>query len=87
VYRMGIKAPEPKQILDPVELVRLQNLTSSVFVHHALVDYVVRVISATRTPEQFGMDDVASWIAYGASPRATLGIIAASRALALLRGR
>jgi MoxR-like ATPase len=87
VYRMGIKAPEPKQILDPVELVRLQNLASSVFVHHALVDYVVRVIAATRTPEQFGMDDVGSWIAYGASPRATLGIIAASRALALLRGR
>ncbi|MFI8565885.1 AAA family ATPase [Rhodococcus sp. NPDC078407] len=87
VYRMGIKAPEPKQILDPVELVRLQNLAGSVFVHHALVDYVVRVIAATRTPEQFGLDDVASWIAYGASPRATLGIIAASRALALLRGR
>ncbi|MBY4130441.1 AAA family ATPase [Rhodococcus fascians] len=87
VYRMGIKAPEPKQILDPVELVRLQNLAASVFVHHALVDYVVRVIAATRTPEQFGLDDVASWIAYGASPRATLGIIAASRALALLRGR
>ncbi|WP_209205409.1 MoxR family ATPase [Rhodococcus sp. 1R11] len=87
VYRMGIKAPEPKQILDPVELVRLQNLASSVFVHHALVDYVVRVIAATRTPEQFGLDDVGSWIAYGASPRATLGIIAASRALALLRGR
>ena len=87
VYRMGIKAPEPKQVLDPVELVRLQNLAGSVFVHHALVDYVVRVIAATRTPEQFGLDDVASWIAYGASPRATLGIIAASRALALLRGR
>ncbi|MGA9869855.1 MAG: MoxR family ATPase [Rhodococcus sp. (in: high G+C Gram-positive bacteria)] len=87
VYRMGTTVPTPKQILDPVELVRLQNVAASVFVHHALVDYVVRVIAATRTPEQLGLDDVASWIAYGASPRATLGIIAASRALALLRGR
>ncbi|SNS21580.1 AAA family ATPase [Rhodococcoides kyotonense] len=87
VYRMGTAVPTPKQILDPVELVRLQNVASSVFVHHALVDYVVRVIAATRTPEQLGLDDVASWIAYGASPRATLGIISASRALALLRGR
>ncbi len=87
VYRMGTAAPTPKQILDPEELVRLQNVASSVFVHHALVDYVVRVIAATRTPEQLGLDDVASWIAYGASPRATLGIIAASRALALVRGR
>ncbi|PTR27628.1 MoxR-like ATPase [Rhodococcus sp. OK519] len=87
VYRMGVAAPEPNQVLDPQELVRLQKVASNVFVHHALVDYVVRVISATRTPQQFGLDDVAGWIAYGASPRATLGIISASRALALLRGR
>ncbi|RZL25541.1 MAG: MoxR family ATPase [Rhodococcus sp. (in: high G+C Gram-positive bacteria)] len=87
VYRMGVAAPEPHQILGPEELVRLQLVASTVFVHHALVDYVVRVIAATRTPREFGLDDVAGWIAYGASPRATLGIIAASRALALVRGR
>jgi len=87
VYRMGVAAPEPSRILDAQELVRLQKVASNVFVHHALVDYVVRVIAATRTPRQFGLDDVAGWIAYGASPRATLGIISASRALALLRGR
>ncbi|WP_404313902.1 AAA family ATPase [Prescottella equi] len=87
VYRMGVAAPEPSQVLDPQELVRLQKVASNVFVHHALVDYVVRVIAATRTPREFGLDDLAGWIAYGASPRATLGIISASRALALLRGR
>lgn len=87
VYRMGVAAPEPSQVLDPQELVRLQKVASNVFVHHALVDYVVRVIAATRTPREFGLEDVAGWIAYGASPRATLGIISASRALALLRGR
>jgi hypothetical protein len=43
--------------------------------------------TATRRPEQFGMPDVKAWIAYGASPRASLGIIAAARALALVRGR
>ncbi|GAA3184896.1 hypothetical protein GCM10020255_080990 [Rhodococcus baikonurensis] len=82
VYRMGVAAPEPHQILGPEELVRLQRVASNVFVHHALVDYVVRVIAATRTPREVGLEDVAGWIAYGASPRATLGIIAASRALA-----
>ncbi|QQM21004.1 MoxR family ATPase [Rhodococcus sp. P-2] len=87
VYRMGVAAPEPHQILGPEELVRLQRVASNVFVHHALVDYVVRVIAATRTPREVGLEDVAGWIAYGASPRATLGIIAASRALALVRGR
>nr|WP_206071360.1 MoxR family ATPase [Antrihabitans stalactiti] len=87
VYRMGVIPPEAKPILDPAELVRLQKVASTVFVHHALVDYVVRVIAATRNPGALGLTDVAGWIAYGASPRASLGIIAASRALALIRGR
>ncbi|WP_346764529.1 MoxR family ATPase [Rhodococcus sp. HNM0569] len=87
VYRMGVAAPEPHQVLGPEELIRLQKVASEVFVHHALVDYVVRVIAATRAPSQWGLTDVDGWIAYGASPRATLGIIAAARALALLRGR
>jgi MoxR-like ATPase len=87
IYRMGVTPPEPKQILNPGDLLRLQGLAANNFVHHALVDYVVRVITATRHPEQFGMPDVKSWLSFGASPRASLGIIAASRALALVRGR
>lgn len=87
VYRMGGDAPTPSAVLTPAELVRLQQRTTEVFVHHSLVDYVVRVIAATRTPREFGLEDVADWIAYGASPRATLGIIGAARATALLRGR
>jgi MoxR-like ATPase len=50
-----------------------------VFVHHALAEYVVRLVLATRKPNP--------QLAYGASPRATLGLVAAARALALLRGR
>lgn len=87
IYRMGVTPPEPKQILEPSELIRLQKLAANTFVHHALVDYVVRVIAATRKPADFGLGDVAGWIAYGASPRASLGIIAAARAVALIRGR
>ncbi|MEO3760511.1 MoxR family ATPase [Mycobacterium sp. B14F4] len=87
IYRMGVKPPEPKQILAPGDLLRLQDVASNNFVHHALVDYVVRIVTATRQPEKFGMPDAKAWIAYGASPRASLGIIAASRALALVRGR
>lgn len=87
IYRMGVKPPEPKQILDTGDLLRLQEVASNTFVHHALVDYVVRIVTATREPEKFGMPDTKAWIAYGASPRASLGIISASRALALVRGR
>jgi MoxR-like ATPase len=87
VYRMGVTPPEPHEVLSPEELVRLQGVASQVFVHHALVDYVVRVVLTTRTPGEHGLADVAGWVSYGASPRASLGIIAASRALALIRGR
>ncbi|MQY20864.1 AAA family ATPase [Nocardia macrotermitis] len=87
IYRMGVTPPEPKNVLQPEELIRLQKLAATTFVHHALVDYVVRVIAATRNPAEVGLDDVAGWIAYGASPRASLGIIAAARAVALIRGR
>src|SRR5690606_7917851 len=87
IYRMGVKPPEPKQVLAPGDLLRLQEVAANNFVHHALVDYVVRVVTATREPEKFGMPDAKSWIAYGDSPRASLGIISASRALALVRGR
>jgi MoxR-like ATPase len=87
IYRMGVKPPQPKQILGTGDLIRLQDVAANIFVHHALVDYVVRVVTATRHPEQLGMNDVKAWISFGASPRASLGIIAASRALALVRGR
>lgn len=87
VYRMGVEAPQPHEVLTPAELTRLQEVAAKVFVHHALVDYVVRLVLSTRTPAEHGLVDVASWISYGASPRASLGIIAAARALALVRGR
>lgn len=87
IYRMGVTPPQPQQVLSPQQLTRLQEVASNVFVHHALVDYVVRLVAASRTPSEHGLGDIASWIAYGASPRASLGIIATARALALVRGR
>jgi MoxR-like ATPase len=87
IYRMGAEPPVAQTVLSAAELRRLQASSSRVFVHHAIVDYVVRVVLATRAPAQHGMPDVAAWVSYGASPRASLGLIAAARAMALLRGR
>ncbi|MFI5933590.1 AAA family ATPase [Actinoplanes sp. NPDC051494] len=87
VYRMGVSAPEPKPIFNAEDLLNLQRRADQVFVHNALVDYTVRLVLATRAPAQHGMPDVAQLIQYGASPRASLGIVRATRALALLRGR
>jgi MoxR-like ATPase len=87
IYRMGVAPPSANAVISTDELMRLQAAAGRVFVHHAIVDYVVRVVLATRTPQQLGLADVAQWISYGASPRASLGLIAAGRALALMRGR
>jgi MoxR-like ATPase len=81
LYRMGTRRPEARPVLDPDRVRALQQQASEVFVHHALAEYVVRLVLATRDPA------LADQIAYGASPRATLGLVAAARALALLRGR
>ena len=65
----------------------LQRAADEVFVHDAVLDYAVRLVLATRQPEAHGLDDIKGFIAHGGSPRATLGLVAAGRALALLRGR
>jgi len=87
VYRMGVSPPEANPVFTPDDLIALQGKADEVFVHNALVDYAVRLVLATRSPADYGMPDVAQLIQYGASPRASLGIVRATRALALLRGR
>nr|WP_092377567.1 AAA family ATPase [Micromonospora phaseoli] len=87
LYRMGTGTPVARPVLDPARLAALQARAREVFVHHALAEYVVRLVLATRDPRRFGLSDVADALTYGASPRATLGLVAAARALALLRGR
>ncbi|UBU15815.1 AAA family ATPase [Nonomuraea gerenzanensis] len=87
VYRMSVDPPAPQSVLDPARVVALQRRAEEVFVHHAVAEYAVRLVYATRDPERFGVRDVGRLLAFGASPRATLGLLAAGRALALLRGR
>ena len=69
------------------ELVELQGAVDDIFVHHAVQDYAVRLVMATRDPVGWRVPQIAPHIGLGASPRATLGLLAAGRALALLRGR
>ncbi|GIJ20051.1 AAA family ATPase [Micromonospora lutea] len=87
LYRMSADRPRAHRVLDPERLREFQRQASQVFVHHAIAEYVVRLILATRDPGRFGVPEMAGLLAYGASPRATLGLVAAARAQALLRGR
>ncbi|MFP5405884.1 MAG: AAA family ATPase [Gammaproteobacteria bacterium] len=57
------------------------------YVDPSLIQYAVRLVSATRQPARFGLDDLARFVTFGASPRATIHLIEGARALACLRGR
>lgn len=85
--RMSVSAPEPERVLTPEAVIELQTMASDVFVHNLVAEYVVRLVLATRTPADFGMPDLADVIQIGCSPRATLGLVQAARALALIHGR
>jgi len=87
LYRMSVDPPVARRVLEPQQLRGLQRLADQVFVHHAIAEYAVRLVLATRAPAAYGVAELAHLIALGASPRATLGLVAAARCLALLRGR
>ena len=87
VRRMGVRPPRATQVIDPATLVRLQAAADDVFVDGGVADYAVRLVLATRAPEDHGVAELAPYLSYGASPRGSLGLVAAARALALLRAR
>jgi MoxR-like ATPase len=85
--RMSGHAPQPEQVLDLDRLRDAQAAVNDVFVHHAVRDYAVRLVMATRQPREWQLPELADHVSLGASPRGTLGLLAAGRALAVLRGR
>lgn len=85
--RMSVTPPTAERVLDPATVKSLQDLASGIFVHNLVAEYIVRLVLASRTPSEFDMPDLEPVIQIGCSPRATLGLVAASRALALINGR
>jgi MoxR-like ATPase len=69
------------------QLAELQHACRQVYVDPSLIQYAVRLVSATRTPEKHDLKDLRRLMTYGASPRATINLIEGGRALAMLRGR
>jgi MoxR-like ATPase len=87
LHRMSVTPPTPDRVLDPDRLMELQRAAEQISVHQLVADYVVRLVMSTRAPAEYGLGDLAETIEIGVSPRATLGLVSAGRALALLRGR
>ncbi|MCJ7798307.1 MAG: AAA family ATPase, partial [Polaromonas sp.] len=69
------------------QLAELQAECRRIYVDPSLVQYAVRLVSSTRDPEKHGLKELARFITFGASPRATINLTEGAKALALLRGR
>jgi len=86
VAKTGVPNPikpavKPKQILDA------QKTINDIYVDEKVEDYVLNLVFATRNPDEFGLSDLSQLIEYGASPRATINLVLASKARAFLEHR
>ncbi len=87
VQRMGTTPPVAEQVISTGQVIALQKAVDEVYVDRSVMDYAVNLVLCTRTPENFGLAELRTYIELGASPRASIGLIRGGRALALLRGR
>ena len=87
VQRMGTNPPEATQVVDLDQVKALQDAADRVYVDRSVLEYAVNLVLCTRTPENYGLAELRTFIELGASPRASIGLIRGGRALALLRGR
>jgi MoxR-like ATPase len=87
VERMTSALEVTQRVLEPGQLVEFQKKADAVYVDPAVIEYAVRLATATRSPAGVGLPDLARYLSFGASPRASINLVLAGKALAFLRGR
>ncbi len=87
VERMTGALQAVQKVLTTEDLVALQAQVDKVYVDPALIEYAVRMVTATREPKEVGLQEIEHYIMFGASPRASINLILTGRALAFVRGR
>ena len=74
-------------VIDHKEILEVQKIVEKIYIDEKIENYIVDIVFATREPVKYGLQDLQSIIAYGASPRASISLAKAARAYAFLRGR
>jgi MoxR-like ATPase len=87
VERMTSALQKVQKVLTTQQLVGLQQEVDRVYVDPALIEYAVKLVTATRKPKEIGLQELERYITFGASPRASINLILTARALAFVRGR
>ena len=84
----ALRQAEPvRAMLGPADLIAMQERAREIYVDPAVVEYAVRLVTATRSPSGAGLGDLKRYVSYGASPRASIALVTGARALAFTRGR
>ena len=76
-----------KPVINPKQILNAQKIINDIYVDEKVEEYILNLIFATREPESFGLNDIKGLIDYGASPRATINIVLASKARAFMEHR
>ena len=76
-----------KPVADPKQILKAQKTINDIYVDEKVEEYILNLIFATRNPESFGLNDIKDLIDYGASPRASINIVLASKARAFMEHR
>lgn len=74
-------------VIDPGTLLKLKETVKQVHIDEEVERYMIRLVTATREPEQYGLGDIKRFIQFGASPRVSIDMFKAVRAVAFLRGK
>jgi MoxR-like ATPase len=76
-----------RPVVTPEQIIHARDVVRTIYVDQKVQEYVLDLVFGTREPEEYGLADLCQLIAYGASPRATLYLIATAKAHAFLQGR
>jgi MoxR-like ATPase len=83
----GTGEPKVSPVVDPADLIKARELCRSIYIDRKLKDYIIDLVFATRDPAQYGLPELKPLIRFGASPRASINLTTAARAMAFLKRR
>lgn len=79
--------PAINAVISPEDILRARKLVHEVYVDEKIEKYILDIVFATRSPKDFGLDELTDLISYGGSPRATINLALGARAMAFIRRR
>lgn len=79
--------PKPSTVLKPEDIIRAREVVRDVYMDEKIEKYIVDIVYATRTPENYGLSKLKNLISYGGSPRASISLAMAAKAYAFIKRR